>query len=996
MKSNHSKRGTILCGLLSAILWVMPWPANEVCAQGIKVNDGVKLSKNDHIYFGHYKHATAISAPEEGWHKVSVSYEPPAITPILWRVMGKEGTDNALTLMSEYVLDTCTFTSASGKWEDSSVRSWLNGMGTFLTGFTAQEQVLIKTNNVFSPVYAPITTELGSLDKDPQLSVNTFSSSDKFYLPWGTPPHTHANGNKMFWDLAGGTISADSVLERGAGVKSDGADDVYYWLRTTLKDEDMALIIDNTGETSLQMMGLPMGVRPVFRLDTAQVIFATEVMEETELNRLDQMRADGNYLGDDGLINGKTTGGYAYKLTVLDSANIKLDIDTLYPNFDLDEKIAGNGGEEIFVNRDDTVWIGRLTSTGDRIAYKLVDNSGEVMRYDTAGTAQQIGLAAKNIYMDGDEKAAPLSPNSYAAYIWAQKDNETQSHRGSMPKYFKLTVLDDDKPPLLSGGSAVRGYEPAHGDTAKVTFLIDEAHGGKYYYLVQDTATAPPATAEELITNAIAAAATSGGDPLITSGITAIPFSCGKVPFTGTGDTITLHFKNNTKPYKIYIAAKDKVRNVSNMLTVLIPTYVPNTPPVANTPDPEFSLAVKETLPLEATDIAYDPDPTDHLIITDTVAGPADSIATVILAGGKLEITGVAPGVTTMKVEVDDQSTVPPVHTNSKDTVTVRIAVLESIPDAELDYVDETLPNLLSGHYVIGADTVEIQPGADTCHLVEKWIGATLSIRRVQPGVPAVSSQPQTLKIPARPDAPEVNAVNESFEDYNDGWVTGVSPAMEYMPDTVNAGWTPVADRYIDNLPAGDYLIRSRAVPGSQFVGAEVRATVQKGVPRAPANPIQRLVSLPDVKEVTMSPPAGVHVVTSQSDFPFTLKFSGPPSYVRTSRYIDGEQEVLTGVANATGGYDYVIRSVQTEVAVYISPSTGLTVTEAERTVWAGGDRVYVKTEREDTAVIYGLSGQVVRRAEVPGGTTSIPLHAGVYVVTLEESGVKQKVIIRR
>jgi hypothetical protein len=369
------------------------------------------------------------------------------------------------------------------------------------------------------------------------------------------------------------------------------------------------------------------------------------------------------------------------------------------------------------------------------------------------------------------------------------------------------------------------------------------------------------------------------------------------------------------------------------------------------------------------------------------------NIATVNLIGGQLEITGDAPGVTTVKVTVDDQSPIPPAAGTVD--VTVEIVVHESMPAAGIDYVDEALTSLLPGHYVIGGDTVEILPD-DTCFIAEEWIGTTLSIRRVQPGVPAVSSAVQMLSIPARPNAPVVNAVNESFEEYNDGWMTGVSSAMEYMPDTVGAVWTPITARYIENLPAGEYLIRSRAVPGEQFVGTAVRATLQQGVKRTPSNPIQRLVSLPGVREVVMSPPAGVHVVTSQSDFTFTLKFSGTPSLVRTSRFIDGEQEVLTGTANATGGYDYVIRNVQTEVAVYISPATGLTVTEAERTVWASGDRVYVKTEREDTAVIYALSGQVVRQAEVSEGTTSIPLHAGVYVVTLEESGVKQKVIIRR
>jgi hypothetical protein len=347
-----------------------------------------------------------------------------------------------------------------------------------------------------------------------------------------------------------------------------------------------------------------------------------------------------------------------------------------------------------------------------------------------------------------------------------------------------------------------------------------------------------------------------------------------------------------------------------------------------------------------------------------------------------------------VEVEVNDQSPIPPGA--GKDTITVTIAVLEDTPAAGIDYENETLTNLSApGDYVINGDTVSIPSGVATYPLAEKWIGATLSIRRILRGYPAADSHVQSLPVPARPEAPGANAVDESFEGYNDGWITGVSSAMEYMPDTAAAVWTPITDRYVENLAAGEYLVRSRAVPEQQFVGDTVRVTVQKGYKRTPASPLQRPVLLPDVKEVAVSPPAGLHMVISQNDFLFTLKFGGLPTRVRTSRFTDGEQEVLTGVANATGGYDYVIRNVQTEVAVYIDPSVGLTAPEAERTVWAGGNRVYVKTEGKDTAVVYGLSGQVVYRAEVPGGTTSIPLHAGVYVVTLRESGVKRKVMIR-
>jgi hypothetical protein len=1013
MKSNHSKIRSILYGLLSAVLSGMLWPANEACAQ--KINDGVNLSVNDQIYFGHYNHATAISESNNGF-KID-THEGGVERPVLWRVMGKENLSNgALTLMSEYVLDTCIFGGTA--WNGSYIQSRLNG-ATFLSNFTAQEQGLITESSVLTPTYDPSTE--GNLNTDPSWSSTVTSPQDKFYLPWGTPNRGSSGtvGNKMFWGLAGGTIGADSVPEKEAGLRSTVSmiDNVTYWLRTTTPNSEEGLVVDSNGDTNSKSVNLYMGLRPIFRLDTAKVIYAAEVIESTELNRLDQIPVDKNYLSEETLIASKGSGGSVYKLTVLNNTGLSLDFATSpTPTFDLDEILTGAGGEEVFVKPGDTLQLGGIsTSTGgntpNRLVYKLVDGAGTVARYDdtTGFGLNAINLVARNIYTSDDNEdniePGPLSDNnSYTAYLWAQQDCTTRSHEGSHPKYFTLTVRDDNQAPVLSKVKVERSYEDtpsvsvSAGDTATVTFHINESGGGgKYYYYVDSTssATLPPVTvtAEEIIT--LALNQTFGG-PVPSSVPITIPYSSGKQSFTtGGNQTVTLYFKDN-KHYTIYIAAKDDVRNVSNLLTIPIPPYVPNNPPVAKSPVPTQYLGVGETLYLGAREIADDPDLDDPLSMTiQTPSNSSIATASINLAG-QLEITGVATGFTTVVVTVDDHTPIPPFPSATVD-VTVEIAVLESTPTAAIDYVEEALTNLAPGYYVIGGDTLEIRPG-DTCTIADRWIGTTLSIRRVRPGVPSVSSKVQTLVIPARPDAPEVKTVSESFVGYNDGWITGVSSAMEYRPDTATtAEWTPIAARYIENLPAGDYLVRSRAVPGQQFVGTPTLVTVKKGYPVNPDNPIQRLISLPNVAGITLSPPAGLHQTASGTHFTFTLmpNDGGTPPHVRTSRIINGEQEVLTGVANGTGGYDYVIRNVQTEVAIYIGPTVGLTAIEPDLTVWASGSRLYVKTEHEDTAVIYALSGQVVKRAEVSQGTTSIPLNAGIYVVTLKDSGVKRKISVR-
>jgi hypothetical protein len=51
--------------------------------------------------------------------------------------------------------------------------------------------------------------------------------------------------------------------------------------------------------------------------------------------------------------------------------------------------------------------------------------------------------------------------------------------------------------------------------------------------------------------------------------------------------------------------------------------------------------------------------------------------------------------------------------------------------------------------------------------------------------------------------------------------------------------------------------------------------------------------------------------------------------------------------------------------------------------------------EEGRTLRIYSLSGQLLQQQSLPSGETVLPLPQGVYVVSLDESGMRQKVIIR-
>jgi hypothetical protein len=163
---------------------------------------------------------------------------------------------------------------------------------------------------------------------------------------------------------------------------------------------------------------------------------------------------------------------------------------------------------------------------------------------------------------------------------------------------------------------------------------------------------------------------------------------------------------------------------------------------------------------------------------------------------------------------------------------------------------------------------------------------------------------------------------------------------------------------------------------------------------------VQREVVLPTPPAgVFMFPPAGVHYVPWGSSFTFTLTFSGGTVYeVSTSRNYDGTAlEVLTGVPNANGEYVYTLPFVKTQpIYVYIGPRIVdiPNVTGDQAAVWSSGNTLYIKVSAEDIASIYAITGQLVKRVDVPEGGTTLPLSRGSYIVTLKDGSV-HKVIIR-
>jgi hypothetical protein len=714
-----------------------------------------------------------------------------------------------------------------------------------------------------------------------------------------------------------------------------------------------------------------MGVRPIFKLDTADILFAAELMEHNSISRVDQMEADnGNiYRDEDALPNGGHGGVMkAFKLTLLSSSVPGIGASLAY---DLDETVSGIT-DTVAVNPGEELGFDVTGASGDELAYKIVRNDGVLSHYGHDGYMDSVFIVADDInteqvysaggtLVDNTNYAHLNSGSLHTTSVWAQKNYPTQSHEGSAPISFTLKVLDDHTAPALGTISALRNSNAS----AVVKFNIAEGNQkGKYYYVV-DPGTAPASFTDFALSN--------------------------KTPFSSAGETLLtlpVHGSADT-PYTIYIIAKDQVRNISNILAVEVPKYVAPHDPVAKT-GVEADLAIGETVTFDAYAIATDLNlPNDALTITaiDPSSTTNVSIADTSLAAGILSISGISSGQTNVVVTVwDEYPGANPV------SVTIAITVHEPAPQITIDYITEELNDFIPGaeYSFNNGDAVEMGSGMS---IPEEWFDTTVSIVKIN-AAPSPNSAEKLLYIPPRPAPPAaIQGVKESLLGFNDGQILGVNDSMEYKVDTLTV-WTPLRPgvRVVDNLLPGDYHVRYGAIAGKSFAGRPDTVTIGWGMT---VPDLARAVYLPAISGVTVSPAPGVHYASATGDFTFSIKANVPP-LVSTNRILDNVRETLEGTPNADGGYDYVIRNVSGSipVVVYIQPDPLGSEVTATQAVWTHDGRIYVETWRNGTVSVHAPGGQLVRRVHVTEGLASIPVGRGIYIVTVDGTAGR-KVVVR-
>lgn len=620
LKSKAGKRilSTALAAVMALGLAVSP-PLTQTAnaappTPGVgDANDGLDISglfaAGNHIYYGTYDHAKTLASGSFG----TVTAREDKVRPILWRVMGEEGSEGTVTLLSEYVLDSQMFNTSyyGGNAQNygdttqsvsSEIRTWLNS--TFLSSFATAEQGGLATVHTTTGMYnysggAAITgdhypqyayTDDGQHlnDNNTAQTVNTgpwpkTTTDDKVYIPWGT-----YHNDKAYWTA--GNAAGIALADNKAYLRSDTskATAMYWWLRSPDSySSDSALAVHPSGDVYSDYVSDAGGVRPAFKLNPSSVIFTSEILSDVT-GRADATLADGaNYFAGE-------AGAKNYKLTVVDSLLSLTGLNAGGIDITTTSSFTRAPGDSIPLSG---------TGNGDVLAYKIVKNSDRTLAGYGTGTASEITVAAKDL------AGTYLADGNYTVYIWTQKNEAINSHRGSTPQYFTMTVQ--------TGAKIVTGI------TLDETTINLTSSG---------TQTLTPT-----ITPSYAAVTT----------VTWSSSNTGVATVDNTGKVTGV-----TKGTATIIATANDGTGVTATCTVTV-----NNPPTAKatvpTQEAVISTHVTVSPTFTAADIAEDLD-SDTLEITAIVTEPDNQYATASLSSGTVTITGVAAGTTNVVVTVSD------------------------------------------------------------------------------------------------------------------------------------------------------------------------------------------------------------------------------------------------------------------------------------------------------------------------------------------------------
>ncbi|WP_338125329.1 S-layer homology domain-containing protein [Pseudoflavonifractor phocaeensis] len=470
----------------------------------------------DNLYFGTYQQ----SSDGNGGYNTD---------PIKWRVL--ENADGQLFLLSDQNLDVFQYhtDNESVTWEESTMRSWLNGYGAsentggdsgtdytsdnFIgAAFSEKEQAAIADTEVVNDDNPDYGTEGGN------------GTTDKIFLL----SIAEALSNSYFADNISRISTNTAYVAGGGKIGSSGMYGVgvadYWWLRSPGDYDNIAAIVHDSGGVGSIGGDVYFGdyaVRPAFHLDLESVLFTSAAVG----GKIPAAGSGGNQGGEaaDAIFEIGDYTGSEWKLTLLDNSR----------NFAISDAATNGSGDIIGFS-----YSGAQTGANEYISVVIEDNGaithyGRILQLDGTGGAS--GMASLTLPAD------VTLGNGTKLYVYNEQYNGDYhtDYAGQLMEVVNPIV--DAAAPSLSGGSATRISETA----ATLTFTSDEA-GDYYYEVVESGETAPTID-------------TTGTGTSCASG----------------ANTIFLTTLSGAGAKDLYMVAKDAAGNVSDTLQIKIPEYIP-------------------------------------------------------------------------------------------------------------------------------------------------------------------------------------------------------------------------------------------------------------------------------------------------------------------------------------------------------------------------------------------------------------------------------------
>ena len=357
------------------------------------------------------------------------------------------------------------------------------------------------------------------------------------------------------------------------------------------------------------------------------------------------------------------------------------------------------------------------------------------------------------------------------------------------------------------------------------------------------------------------------------------------------------------------------------------------------------------------------------------------SVGTPSGASSTVQVTARSnPGKTTVTVTSVDSSL----------NRTFDVYVKEKTPTATFSYYNETLNGLMSGRtYAVsgtGVTTTSFttEAGKSTYPLAEDWLGKEITLVLKNDTYTQCDSNPQTITLPARPDAPTgLGTVGVTAVGDSDGKITGVNSYMEYRKAGVTS-WNTVSGSSINGLAEGTYEVRLKS---TSYALASKTATVVLG-----AKATYSVIF--DKGEGTGTMASGSCQETLEYTLPTTCDFTPPTGKVFTGWRIDGTDY-------APGDTFIMPSSDVTVTAVY---TTGVTVSGTATSFNSDTDNVTIQlilkgySEAAYETIVKGNSATYSIEGVASGTYTMKVMKknhvAREYTVTVGSSNVTQDVKI--